>query len=226
MIKTCVIIDDFDQSEVFNTSIKETLHKMGYTVEGIIIDPSKNEFLDDEANIDINKLTQKLEEEFKRHIDIVATDFELSDNNVNGLSVVKLLREMRPKVPIVIYSGKLNEVIQSVLGDYKSKSNEELIRSISELIKLNISDFLGRDEYPNKVNQILVDKKINSSTILSKRIREYSDMTFKSCYPKFQSKKLEHIANEIDKQTYSGLEFQEEIIEQVIAYLINTNKDE
>lgn len=227
MNKTCVIIDDNDQSIVFKASIQSNLKKLGYEVEGIIINPSKNEFQNEDYCIDIEKVKEKLTYEFEsKHIDIVVTDFELGDDEINGLTIVKLIRQMRPKVPIVIYSGKLDVVIKNILGNYKSKTPQELIQDISELIKLNIRDFLGREEYANRVNQILTEKETNSSLILSKKLREYSDMTFKTCYPKFQGKNLEYITNEIDKQTYPGLEFQEELIEQVVSYLIKTNKDE
>lgn len=227
MNKTCVIIDDNDQSIVFNAFIQSNLKKKGYSVEGIIIDPSKSEFQNEEFCIDIERVKQKLIREFEnKHIDVVVTDFELGDDKVNGLTIVKLIRQLRPRVPIVIYSGKLDVVIKSILGNYKSKSSEELIQSIRELVKLNIRDFLGREEYTDKVNQILLERVTNSSLILSKKLREFSDLTFKACYPKFQGKELEYISNEIDKQTYSGLEFQEELIEQVVSYLIKTNEDE
>lgn len=227
MKKTCVIIDDNDQSNVFKVLIQSNLKKEGYSVEGIIIDPSKSEFQNENYYIDIEKVKQKLSDEFEnKHIDIVVTDFELGDDEVNGLSIVRIVRQMRPKVPIIIYSGKLDVVLQSVLGDYKAKTPEELTQAIRELITLDICDFLGREDYANSVNQILKNKIADSSFILSKKIREFSDMTFKSCYPKFQDKNLEYISNEIDKQSYSGLEFQEELIEQVISYLIRTNEDE
>lgn len=227
MIKTCVIIDDNDQNGIFDSFIRSKLKREGYSVDGIIINPSKIEYQDDELCIDIKKVETKLTSEFdNRRIDVVATDFDLSDDGVDGLTIAKLVRKLRPKVPIIIYSGQLDKVIERVLGDYKTKNSEELIQAIRELIKLDIRDFLGRENYADKVNQILQEKNTDVSLILSKRLREFSDMTFKSCYPKFQDKLLEYIANEIDKQTYSGLKFQEELIEQVVSYLIKTNEDE
>lgn len=38
--------------------------------------------------------------------------------------------------------------------------------------------------------------------------------------------KLKDIANEIEKQTIQGREFQEELLEQAIAYLIEINSED
>lgn len=51
-------------------------------------------------------------------------------------------------------------------------------------------------------------------------------LEFKSCYKPFVGKKLEDIANEIEKQTPQGREFQEELLEQAIAYLIEINSED
>ena len=45
----------------------------------------------------------------------------------------------------------------------------------------------------------LKDKRIQISALLLQKIREHSDMEFKSCYKPFVGKKLEDIANEIEK---------------------------
>ena len=50
-------------------------------------------------------------------------------------------------------------------------------------------------------------------------------MVFQSCYPPFKGWKLKAIAEEIEKRTLRGGDFQQALISQVIAYLIETNKD-
>ena len=60
---------------------------------------------------------------------------------------------------------------------------------------------------------------------LSQFKEEYPDMVFQSCYTPFKGWKLKSIAEEIEKRTPRGGDFQQALISQVIAYLIETNKD-
>ena len=62
-------------------------------------------------------------------------------------------------------------------------------------------------------------------TLLSQLKEEYPEMTFQSCYTPFRGRKLKTIAKEIEKKTSLGGDFQQALISQVIAYLIETNKD-
>ena len=56
-------------------------------------------------------------------------------------------------------------------------------------------------------------------------MREYPDLKLSSAYPIFSGKKLSQIADEIEKSTYQGQEFQQELIEQTIAYIIEISLD-
>lgn len=117
-------------------------------------------------------------------------------------------------------------MIQSILGEYKTKNADELIKGIRKLMKYNIVDYVERTDYPATIRKLLKDKKIQLSALLLQKIREHSDMEFKSCYKPFAGKKLKDIANEIEKQTIQGREFQEELLEQAIAYLIEINSED
>ena len=89
-------------------------------------------------------------------------------------------------------------MIQSVLGEYKTKNAEELIKGIRKLMKYNIVDYVERTDYPATIRKLLKDKRIQISALLLQKIREHSDMEFKSCYKPFVGKKLEDIANVIE----------------------------
>lgn len=225
--KLCIIIDDKDQQRVFDSDVVVPLKREGYYVDGILINTTDPEILDDENNIDMDKLKAKIEEAMNgKSIDIIATDFDLSDEKINGIQVIEVIRKIRAGVPVLLYSGKLEEVIQSILGEYKTKNADELIKGIRKLMKYNIVDYVERTDYPATIRKLLKDKKIQLSALLLQKIREHSDMEFKSCYKPFAGKKLKDIANEIEKQTIQRREFQEELLEQAIAYLIEINSED
>lgn len=116
--KLCIIIDDKDQQRVFDSDVVVPLKREGYYVDGILINTTDPEILDDENNIDMDKLKAKIEEAMNgKSIDIIATDFDLSDEKINGIQVIEVIRKIRAGVPVLLYSGKLEEVIQSILGN-------------------------------------------------------------------------------------------------------------
>jgi hypothetical protein len=53
---------------------------------------------------------------------------------------------------------------------------------------------------------------------------DHKELEFKSCYPKLKGNTLETIADEIYCGSPRGVGFRDEIMEQTISYLIETNK--
>ena len=51
-------------------------------------------------------------------------------------------------------------------------------------------------------------------------------MQFKSVYDPFKGRTLNMIADEIEKRTSRGRDFEQELLEQSIAYLVRINEDE
>ena len=225
--KLCIIIDDKDQQRVFDSDVVVPLKREGYYVDGILINTTDPEILDDENNIDMDKLKAKIEEAMNgKSIDIIATDFDLSDEKINGIQVIEVIRKIRAGVPVLLYSGKLEEVIQSILGEYKTKNADELIKGIRKLMKYNIVDYVERTDYPATIRKLLKDKKIQLSALLLQKIREHSDMEFKSCYKPFAGKKLKDIANDSGVSVSSvsmilnkreGVSFSNETVEKVLS---------
>lgn len=221
--KTCLIIDDNDQMRVFDSKIKNVLQIEGFNVDCIHIKTTESDVLNDESNIDSDKLFQKIRDAIKdRSIDIVATDYDLSDDKINGMNVISIIRTLRKKVPIILYSGKLERVINDIIGN----TNSDKVRDIKNLMRYNITEFVERTEYPNTVNRLLKEKKIQTDALLVQKLRQYSDLTFKSCYPQFIGYTLGNVATEIEKQTPQGRFYQDALFEQIIAYMVKINEDD
>lgn len=63
-----------------------------------------------EEVLDLDKLEKKLEELFKNYsFDLVLTDYNLSEKSVNGLSIVKFIKDRWVRTNIIMYSGKLSQ---------------------------------------------------------------------------------------------------------------------
>lgn len=221
MEQVCLIVDDKDQQHTCKAQIQDILKKDGYNVEIIFINTTSPDLLNDEQNIDKDKLTACIKDKIEgKHIDVVASDFDLSDDVVNGLDIIEIIRSIRGKVPIILYSGNLEKAIKSVMGDPASKDLPTLINDVKKLMLHNISEFIDRTGYAASVIKILKNKDTSTKQILLKKLREYSDLKFSSAYPRLSGKTRGQIADEIEKSTYQGQEFQQELIEQTIAYII------
>ncbi|WP_101690209.1 response regulator [Dysgonomonas massiliensis] len=225
--KTCLIIDDEDQRGVFKTGIQDVLKRDGYHVDLIFIHTVCQEVLDENQDIDKEKLTNYIKSEIDgKPIDIIVTDFNLSDKNINGLDVIEIIREDRIKTPIVLYSGNREEVIKStVFNGEDLKPSDELIRSVKRLMLHNISEFTDRTTYTEEVNKLLKKKENSTQQVLLRKLREFSKEEFKICYPELGGKKFEDIASEIEKDSLQGQKFQAELIEQVLSYMLDINKN-
>lgn len=221
MEQVCLIVDDKDQQHTFKAQIQDILKKEGHNVEIIFINTTSPELLNEEQNIYKDKLKACIKSKIEgKHIDVVASDFDLSDDVVNGLDVIEIIRSIREKVPIILYSGNLEKAIKSVMGDPASKDLPTLINDVKKLMLHHISEFIDRTGYAASVIKVLKNKDTSTKQILLKKLREYPDLKLSSAYPIFSGKKLSQIADEIEKSTYQGQEFQQELIEQTIAYII------
>jgi hypothetical protein len=229
--KYCLIIDDEAayQKRVFETSVANSLRLKGINVNLILVDTTDKDLQTDEK-IDLEKLKNYIEDKIKNlKLDVVACDYELSSKDVNGVDVIKEIRALRPKTKIFLYSGKYEKVIGNVLKEMQKGGTQSIsssIKAIKNIYSSKIEEFLERNDYPARLVGVLQNSNDSIDDIFIKKIREYSELKFKSCYPIFEGKSLSEIAEEIEKETHSSQKFLEELVEQTVAYLIKTNQDE
>jgi len=224
---TCLIIDDKDQQKEFESLIKTPLKKDGYDVSCLFIKTAIPEIQDENQNLDREKLIEHIKDVVKDlNIDLIATDFDLSDENLNGVDIVEIIRTIRPNTPLIMYSGKIADAIKAVLGDHTKITSEQLTEGVIKIIDYKILDFATRPEYPSSIIKLIKKNSKSATAVLVQKLRDYPDMKFKSCYPNFKGQKLGVIATQIEKSSPQGRDFQQELIEQTVAYLIEINKED
>lgn len=153
--KRCIlVIDDKSQSAVIN-GIKSKLSK-DFDLDFIVIRTGAAELKkDDSEDLDMDKLKTEIDTKIKgKHIDIALSDFDLECPYFTGLDAVHLVHEIRKNVNFFVYSGNLNKVIKSVVGqEYQNASIEELVGGVNKLLKSQIIDCIDRTDY----QEILID---------------------------------------------------------------------
>lgn len=225
MEKNIIIIDDEDQSA--QKEYIESILKRDSEIEVHLIWTTE-ETLDDEGCISEEKLRGRLLEIMKgRSIDLILTDYELSDEKISGIEVVKMVKEIRAKVPVIMYSGKINEVIGRLLGDYKTRDAEDLIQSINEFMSWGIEEFIGRGKYSDDAIKFIKKKKrAQVDDIFIKKLREIGDQKCEVGYPDWRNLTLNEICEIIEnrKDARSDI-WMDDMIEQVVAYISKTAEE-
>lgn len=225
-----LIIDDQNQNSSI-TRLKTSLNKK-FDLDIHQIQTTVPELRKEQSDhLDIIKLKSKIEEVIKdKSITLALTDFDLSENEegIDGLSVVKILKELRPTIKIMVYSGNRTKVIQRVLNKQNSPYNEEeVIRAIEALMGYEVLNYIARQSYVDEIIKFANKlKTVQPKDYLIKILRAHHSRVFKSCYPDFRDKTFGEIADILESNSDARSElWMQELIEQSVAYLIEINKD-
>jgi len=231
--KTCLIIDDTDQSD-----IRERIRANGLKLN---IDIECREFnvgsqwrtdLLNDGNIDIEKVIQIFKEEFNGvKFDLIAFDYDLEDKEqdlerkVTGLTLISRIGEIRKRSIKLIYSAMLNDLLQDIFEEYKKTQNLRTAKSrIKSLLFNGIRDFADRSDYDSKIITLLQAKEPNIDDLIEEKMREYNSMTFLSIYPAFKGMTFGNIADIMESDIIRGNKFKREIIDQIISNMVEINE--
>lgn len=226
--KTVLIIDDEDQS-ITVKALKAQL-KTKCDLEAIMIrttDPQLRR--EDSERLDASKLKLAIAAAIQsRHIDWALTDLNLAETDIDGLTVVEMLSELRKKLKIIMYSGNRKAVVQHVLGKvrFQDASENEIVDALSKLLKYPVIDYISRDNYKDKLIELINrDDEPTVQDYFLMQLRRYSDMEFKSCYAPFKGMSFGEIADKIENNRDNGTDlWTRELVEQTIAYLVKINE--
>ena len=225
MEQRCLFIDD-EPEEV--ESVLENLIDIGQS-NGLRIKCDllglTGEFYNASNDFDSEMIKAKLHGDFlgKKKYDLVACDYDIEDDHLTGLDIVKLVREKNRNCAVIIYSGNLKKIATYIAS---TDDKTERFRKIKLIVNARISEFIDRDnEYESQLINIL-KKRIPLEVTIEKKLREYGDMIFEHGYDMFIGKSLSEIANEINRETHHGILFKREIIERGISHMIKLNNPE
>lgn len=225
---TVLIIDDVDQSKIIDALKKQLKRKCEF--EAISIRTTDVELREDGSDhLDVRKLKERIKDLISsKHINWALTDFNLSEDDIDGINVVEILTELRKNLKIIMYSGNRNAVVKRVLGKVKLQeaTEEEIVEVVRKLMEYQIIDYVKRDEYKDKLIELINrDDEPTVHDYFLEQLRQHSEMEFKSCYAPLKGKTLGEIADMIEKQSDKRVDsWTQELVEQTIAYLVKINE--
>jgi len=229
-IKNILFIDDEDVSPIAE-KLEWKLKAEGISARCTILQIKTTTFsLRDEngkVRLDFKKIKKTLADQYMdMQYDIVACDYNFKDKSLNGFKLIKWLKNEANK-------GKKKKKIRRATFTLYSSEKEENIKilfgeeDISSLIRLKLGDFFDRPKLAEAI-ALLIIKLNNTMSLNDKLLSElgkYSDLKFRSLYPLFSGKTIGKIAEEIENETHHGMKFQEALIEQSVANMIELNDE-
>ena len=225
-----LFIDDNDvEDEIEN--IQNILNRNGIELEHYFVDVSGPEFKETVNQGTDKKLVSRLilnEIEQKGYldldIDIVACDFNLKDDYVNGYDLIcdlyakanvqKNRRRIR-KARLVFYTGEVK------------KLSDVLVLDMKKFLILKAESVVDRPDLVPAIVGISnsVFEELNLESFFLESLEPFHDKVFSNTYPQFRGKALQEICKEIEKETHHGREFLRALVEFTVANMIELQAD-
>ena len=225
-----LVIDDADQEATIHAlelRLKKFCSPRIKQIHTGAIELRKNDGSD---HLDAIKLKALLEEKLKgRRIDWIATDFNLGEEEIDGIDIVRMMLNIRrfKHKNIILYSGNIQSAIRKILNEAKtSDSEDDIISAVEKFIELPILSFNGRQDYKDiLVELISKNSHISLEDKLLKLLYTHKDKVFNSCFPPFAGKTFGEIAEIVENESDArSEEWLHALIDQTMAYLLQVNE--
>ncbi len=227
MIKrTCLLIDDEKQDDIFPTIITEG-RKYGLEIECLQLNVGNQEhreFLENEE-INLEKVLNVFREKLTGvKIHLMAFDWNIG-SGIKGPEIIKYFNDngVRTNIPKMLYSGALKEEVEKLFISFRDKGTpfKHIWGQLSTLINTNALVFEQRDTYELGIVEQLRKIEDTVETSIEEELRKFPEFRFNSGVPNkhFKGKTFAEIAEIIEGDPFLRNDFTKDITQQVIAYL-------
>lgn len=220
------IDDNRIDSQIEN--LRKKLKRSGFDLDETFLNLNDENFKKRDENqkviLDLKKIKEYITENYSQeNFDIVASDYDYSDENVDGYQLLSWIKNQSKSqkyrlrfAQFCLYSAEQDKIVEELNSPAQ----------IKKLVKLKIDDFIDRNNLANDLFSLFIKpkEKYSYSKHLIDYLEKYPDLIFNSVYPKFNGKSLSEIAHEIDKDLPNGIDFQKNLVELTIAHLVDLNK--
>lgn len=224
--KRILVIDDENQRNLLGKIREEVKNQMQLEWSQVeVLDAS---YTDDEAQLVPDKVYAAIERVLREHqYNLVMVDYDYGQPNIDGLDVIKFVRQKKSSVDIYLYSAVQKDVIKKVVGDnLQNAPTEEIVSGINDLMNYRIGKMVSRPSAEAEVIKFLRSEvSFSPKAFISDMLREHSAQVFSSCCPKLAGKTYGEIADMIDEDN-NGVanEWLTAILEQLVVYLSKVNE--
>jgi hypothetical protein len=221
-----LVIDDVDMTSTTD-SLKVTLTRDQINLTSSFIHLN-SDFYDAQDKLDLSRILDAVREERQRgRFDLIMVDYDYGDpGELNGISIIRGLREVFPKESIILYSGLRREVIKELIktgrgtGEINPADLEQIASRFDDLMKMKIEAFIRRDGFVSEATKMLKQKKYKDvKELLIDKLSQHTDLVVRAQGMRgINGKTLKDIIESLnsDAQAQNWLD---EILDELIAYL-------
>ncbi len=228
MYKTVLVIDDEDQKdEIVSLEAMAKRKGIDLTCYQFNVGSQNEPDLLTAGRIDVDKVKSAYKERFRDRgieFDMIVCDWGLSDELIDGAELMRrLVRDpISQKIPIILYSGLLNEKIEEQLDKYDNKkpeTKEPVIKYIVSLIRSNYLDFVERENLISTVIGHLMDSE-DIDIALQIVLNKYPEYVMAVGHGHgLEEKTFAEVATLLRTNKVVSFDFKRNVIEEVIQYL-------
>lgn len=220
-----VLVDEQPQTDRLNR-IAASLKNDGIELVYTEIDPSVFQKRLDSGDVTFDKdaFIQALREiPYINHLDMFATDYNLIEDQLKGIDVIRFFTEIKPyfKKRVIIYSAQIESVISDIL-----KGGEEHFDEQCALLKLlaryDIDYLKSQDEFEIKFKSLLEkepDITIDDRMIESMMALDGDKIHY--CIPPYEDKTIAEIGKLLQSKDSQAIAIRKEITDHIMAIITN-----
>lgn len=217
-----LLLVDEQSQETRLQRIAKNLHKEGIELIYKEIDPSVYVLRQNDGDIVFDKeaFTQDLASvPFIQHLDIFATDYNLIDEQLKGIDVIKIFDGINPyyNKRVVIYSAQIESVIKDIL----TREDETFDNQISKLKLLSRYDvdYLKSEDHFENIFKGLIEKEPNITIDgrLIESMRSIDSNKIACAIPTYDDMTLPEVANLMMSQEDRSVKLRKEITDHIMA---------
>lgn len=187
-----------------------------------------SDFYDNQDKLDLSLIRDAVKRERQQgRFDLIMVDYNYGNaHGLNGISIIRMLREIFPKESIILYTGLRQEVIKELIktgrgtGDINPADLEQIASRFDDLMKMKIEAFIRRDGFVSEATKMLKQKKYKDvKELLIDKLSQHTDLVVRAQGMRgINGKTLKDIIESLnsDAQAQNWLD---EILDELIAYL-------
>lgn len=227
MKKRILMIDNEDQSEEIEALIR-TAKTSGLTLicDQFNVGSASEPSMLVAGKIDLEAVALEYNKRFGNiHYDFFVCDWDLSDESVYGIDVLKKLYEIGvgKTTPRLIYSGVLDSIIGTKLYDYQEGKVDKrhFLSFVHNLINSDLRGCVDRGERDRRLLAFLKSDEVTIKGMLYETLQKYPHMKLREGMVRSSLSGIpfSEVYHRISNDDSLRNELQRDIMEQIIAYI-------
>lgn len=222
-----LVIDDADMTSTTNY-LKATLSKEGVGLMTNFIQLN-SDYYGHEDKLDLERIRDGINQiKQQGRFDLIMVDYDYGKaHEINGISIIRILREAFPKVRIILYSGLRHQVIKdliqtdAILRDGNTADYEQIASRFDNLMQMKIEAFIKRDGFVSEATKMLKQKKCKDvKELLMDKLSLHPDLVVHAQGMRgIDGKSLSDIVKALDSDAQAQ-NWLDEILEELVVYLV------